>query len=324
MTSLTAIDAIQTLPSLLTSGPWLANHGPVIRNSRPALATAVYLWSATDLHSLAGLQILQEWSAQYRPYRLDVVAVHRPHFAFEEQPAVVQSALARHSITLPVINDAEQTIWRALNSQAWPRLLILDGAGTVRHDTYGLDQLSEAETTVRQLLYGLGRQALPEMSLRYHQHRHGRICWPTNPYTHLGDARGHRKRVTHPEAPGVALTGTWDSTADAVLGHAGPSHPTLALTFAAHTVGLVAAPVQGTSQLDLAIDGLRPTDHPWGEEVVANGLRGQLTLTEPRLYQVVSSERYLPGARLTLTVRSGDIAAYAFNFQGCPPQVLHN
>lgn len=62
---------------------------------------------------------------------LTVVGVHSPKFEFEKNADAVLSALHRHGIEHPILNDPEMATWRSYGVRAWPTLVLVDPCGSV-------------------------------------------------------------------------------------------------------------------------------------------------------------------------------------------------
>jgi len=62
---------------------------------------------------------------------LTVVGVHSPKFEHEKLPESVASAIERHDIEHPVLNDPEMATWASYGVRAWPTLVLIDPLGEV-------------------------------------------------------------------------------------------------------------------------------------------------------------------------------------------------
>jgi thiol-disulfide isomerase/thioredoxin len=62
---------------------------------------------------------------------LTVVGIHSPKFEFEKDPASVKSAVQRHGIDHPVLNDPDMATWRSYDVRAWPTLILIDPRGDI-------------------------------------------------------------------------------------------------------------------------------------------------------------------------------------------------
>ena len=79
------------------------------------------------LHVLDELRPLEErWAEE-----LVVVGVHSPKFAHEAEPGAVASAVERHGVHHPVLDDPGLETWQAYTARAWPTLVLVDPEGYV-------------------------------------------------------------------------------------------------------------------------------------------------------------------------------------------------
>lgn len=62
---------------------------------------------------------------------LTVVGVHSPKFEFEKDSEAIRSAVHRHGIDHPVLNDPEMSTWRAYGVRGWPTLVLVDPVGEI-------------------------------------------------------------------------------------------------------------------------------------------------------------------------------------------------
>jgi thiol-disulfide isomerase/thioredoxin len=62
---------------------------------------------------------------------LTVVGVHSPKFEFEKDANAIRSAVQRHGIDHPVLNDPEMATWRAYGVRGWPTLVLVDPVGEI-------------------------------------------------------------------------------------------------------------------------------------------------------------------------------------------------
>lgn len=78
-------------------------------------------------HVLAELRPIE---AQFHDV-LTVVGVHSPKFEHEKRPETVASAIERHDIHHPVLNDPNMSTWQAYGVRAWPTLVLIDPEGNI-------------------------------------------------------------------------------------------------------------------------------------------------------------------------------------------------
>ncbi len=132
-------------------------------------------WLQTDIDSLDDLRgkvvIVQFWTFACRnckntlPYLqalytehsddgFEIVGVHSPEFAFEEDPDAVAAAATDLGVTWPIALDTRQRNffgWQGSRGY-WPRTYVLDGDGRVRFDHIGEGAYDELAATVQYLL----------------------------------------------------------------------------------------------------------------------------------------------------------------------------
>lgn len=62
---------------------------------------------------------------------LTVVGVHSPKFEFEKDANAIRSAVQRHGVEHPVLNDPEMATWQAYGVRGWPTLVLVDPIGEI-------------------------------------------------------------------------------------------------------------------------------------------------------------------------------------------------
>lgn len=83
---------------------------------------------------------------------LNVIGVHTPKFSYESDSANVLKCVNRWMIRHPVINDAQWQLWRMLNIEAWPTVILLDAEGKFSGVYFGDGHKAELESRINQLL----------------------------------------------------------------------------------------------------------------------------------------------------------------------------
>ena len=110
--------------------------------------TALAFINAGSTWSLQKLYDLQLLCAKH-PQRLRALAVHVPRFDHERDPQRVQHRLQRHGIKLPVAVDADWVTWQHYGIQAWPSVLLVDGAGRVQAQLHGDGPVAELDARLQ-------------------------------------------------------------------------------------------------------------------------------------------------------------------------------
>ena len=94
-----------------------------------ALAGRVVVLDFWTLCCVNCMHVLPELAALEAKYRgqpaFAVVGVHSPKFSDEKTDESVRGAVLRYDITHPVVNDSGMALWRSLDVQSWPTLVVV-------------------------------------------------------------------------------------------------------------------------------------------------------------------------------------------------------
>ncbi|MCU0565926.1 MAG: redoxin domain-containing protein [Oculatellaceae cyanobacterium Prado106] len=100
------------------------------------------------LHILPDLKALEQKYAS----QLTVIGVHSAKFDHEQDLQGVQQAIARHSITHPVLIDQQFRIWQDYTVRAYPTLILIDPQGYIVATVSGEGHRSQLEGWIDQLI----------------------------------------------------------------------------------------------------------------------------------------------------------------------------
>jgi thiol-disulfide isomerase/thioredoxin len=98
---------------------WL-NSEPVPIAALRGQMILMHFWDFTCVHSRRTLPYLKEWFRKYEPFRLVVVGVHTPKFAFARKPEAVQKAVDELGITYPIVMDNDHLIASSYGNRVGP------------------------------------------------------------------------------------------------------------------------------------------------------------------------------------------------------------
>jgi hypothetical protein len=93
-----------------------------------------------------------EWERRYRSRGLSVVGVHTPETDAEQDTARLARFVQSHGIDWPVVIDADEAVWQRYRVDAWPTIILIDRAGTIRATFVGDDQSAAIEKALGRLL----------------------------------------------------------------------------------------------------------------------------------------------------------------------------
>ncbi|MHB8736146.1 MAG: cytochrome c biogenesis protein DipZ [Terriglobales bacterium] len=161
-----------TTPSLPNLGPapeftdnqqWFNTPGnrPLTLAGLRGHVVLVDFWTYTCINCIRTLPYLKGLYAAYHPYGLEIVGVHTPEFAFEQQAGNVAQAIQSDGLRYPVAQDNNYGTWNAYQNQYWPADYLVDAHGQVRHTHFGEGDYKQSEAAVRELLHEAGAKTLP-------------------------------------------------------------------------------------------------------------------------------------------------------------------
>ncbi len=315
------------LPSLVGATTWL-NSQPLTVDGLRGKAVLINFWTYTCINWLRQLPYVRAWAEKYKDQGLTVIGVHTPEFEFEKNIDNVRQASTEMKIDYPIAVDNDYAVWRAFGNRYWPALYFIDTQGRIRHHQFGEGKYEQSERVIQQLLSesGTGRvgQKMVEVDARGFE---AAADWSSlkSPENYLGYERTENFAssssavLNKPRlytAPAQLQRNQWALSGDWTIGRQGivlnKSGGRIAYRFHARDLHLVMGPTApGTSvRFRVLIDG-QPA-------VAARGLdidgRGEGTVTEQRLYQLVRQPQPIRDRQLEIEFLDAGVEAFAFTF----------
>lgn len=99
-------------------------------------------------HVLAELRPIEEKYADC----LTVIGVHSPKFEHEKSFRAVRSAVDRHGVEHPVLNDSTMSTWATYGIRAWPTLVLIDPSGSIVAEFSGEGHAHAIDSMVGELV----------------------------------------------------------------------------------------------------------------------------------------------------------------------------
>lgn len=155
MSVVSPAQARQGAPELQGNGHWF-NSEPLTLAKLRGKVVLVDFWTYGCVNCVNTLPHVTALYEKYKDKGLVVIGVHTPEFAFERSSANVQTALKRHGITYPVVQDNESLIWNAYSNQYWPAQYLIDRNGQIVYTHAGEGSYQEMDRLVGQLLDAQG------------------------------------------------------------------------------------------------------------------------------------------------------------------------
>jgi hypothetical protein len=308
-------------------------------NSEPvpvaALRGRVLLLGFWDLSSDASLHALEYWEQWQRKYvsaDLVSVAVHTPRFSFGREPGVVESAIRRTGITLPVVTDNSGLILSRYQLRTPPSLVLVDRDGYVRLIVEGEGAFMPIERAIQSLLIEAhALQELPDFEEpRRSGDRPGAMLIKGTPELFGGYLRGSVGNIegTIPESslefkdPGihlqdrVYLEGEWLVGREAYeFGPTETGKGNLIVSYSGLGAAAVLRSMQpGGTQVEVLQDDEYLPEPERGEDLKRDpDGRTYLQVGEPKLYGLVRNREH--GSHvLRLTFKGGRVEVFALSF----------
>jgi thiol-disulfide isomerase/thioredoxin/DNA-binding beta-propeller fold protein YncE len=114
-------------PSLSGGVAWI-NSGPITLAELRGKIVLLDFWTFCCINCQHVLPDLAKLEEKYRN-ELVVIGVHTAKFEAERDTQNIRRKVAEYRIKHPVVNDANQVIWRRFGVNSWPTLVVIDANG---------------------------------------------------------------------------------------------------------------------------------------------------------------------------------------------------
>ena len=315
------------LPSLHGANEWL-NSPPLTAAGLREKVVLIDFWTYTCINWLRTLPYVRAWAEKYKDQGLVVIGVHTPEFNIEKNVENVRRAVKDLRVDYPVAIDNDYAVWRAFNNHYWPALYFVDAQGQLRHHHFGEGGYERSEMIIQQLLAdagmgGTGHELVTVDARGVEAAADWSSLW--SPETYVGYER--TENFSSPggvvwdephvyAAPARLGLNEWSLSGDWTVGKQSTvlnkANGRIAYRFHARDIHLVMGPAaQGTSvRFRVLIDGQPPG--------AAHGIdvddRGNGTVTEQRLYQLIRQPKPIADRQLEIEFLGSGVEAYAFTF----------
>ncbi len=138
-------------PSLDGGKGWLNIDQPLNWKDLRGKVVLLDFWTFCCINCIHILPDLAYLEQKY-PNELVVIGVHSAKFENEQDTEKIRAAIQRYEIKHPVINDAEQTIWRKYRINQWPTQVIIDPEGKYIGFIAGEGQRAQVDEVIGRLV----------------------------------------------------------------------------------------------------------------------------------------------------------------------------
>jgi hypothetical protein len=313
-------------------GDFWFNSEPVPVAALRGRVLLIGFWDLSSEASLHSLEYWEQWQRKYESAGLVSVAVHAPRFSFGRDPGVVESAIRRMSVTLPVVTDNNGLILSRYQLRTPPSLVLVDRDGYVRLVVEGEGAFMQIERAVQSLLLEANSlQELPDFAEPHRPgDRPGAMLIKGTPELFGGYVRGSvgNAEGAIPESllefkdPGihlqdrVYLEGEWLVGREAY--EFGPTEAGKGSLIVSYS-GLEASAVlrssrPGGTQVEVMQDDEHLAERECGEDLKRDpDGRTYLHVDEPRLYGLVKNREHGPHV-LRLAFKDGKVEVFSLSF----------
>lgn len=314
-------------PSLGGATGWL-NSQPLTAADLRGNVVLISFWTYTCINWLRSLPYVRAWAEKYKDQGLVVIGVHTPEFEFEHNLANVRRAAEELRVEYPIAIDNDYAIWRAFNNSYWPALYFIDVQGQIRHHHFGEGEYEMSEMVLQELLAEAGIDGLSQELVSVEASGvEAAADWGSlrSPENYLGYDR--TENFSSPDgavlgerhiydAPMKLRLNQWALSGDWTMGNQATvlneAKGQILYSFHARDLHLVMGPTApGTSvRFRVHIDGQLPG--------AAHGVdvddRGNGTVTEQRLYQLIRQPKPISNRQFEIAFLDPGVQVYAFTF----------
>jgi thiol-disulfide isomerase/thioredoxin/DNA-binding beta-propeller fold protein YncE len=115
-------------PDLSGGTDWLNTDRALDLKELRGRVVLLDFWTLCCINCIHVLPDLAKLEAKY-PGVLVVIGVHSPKFDNEKNTESIRKAILRYEVKHPVVNDAEQKIWKRYRVNSWPTCVLIDPDG---------------------------------------------------------------------------------------------------------------------------------------------------------------------------------------------------
>lgn len=280
------------------------------------------IWTYSCINCQRTIPYLKAWDEKYRDQGLQIIGIHTPEFAFEQDISNVEWAVQQFGIKYPTVLDNDYATWRALGNNYWPRKYLVDIDGYIVYDHIGEGSYEETEAAIQRALMEramlVGDQQ-PDETIVAAGIQQANLSGVRSPEIYFGSHRNDRlgnglpgdsgsRDFSAPESPSrnvLYLDGRWNIMPE----YAETERPGgILFKYSAKDVYMVASSKEPV-RMRVLRDG-EPVGAFGGEDVDADGY---VTVQENRLYKLVHDEN--AGEHiLQLEIEGPGFQAYTFTF----------
>ncbi len=211
-------------PELDGGVAWLNTASPLKLKDLRGKIVVLDFWTLCCINCIHTLPELAKLEQKYAN-EVVVIGVHSPKFDNEKDTDSIRKAILRYQITHPIVNDANQRIWRNYGVSSWPTLLLIDPEGNAVWADSGEGICGDLDKQIANLIkIHKAKKTLNEKPLRFELAREGGdspLFFPGKVLADhdsgrlfIADSTHHRIVITDLDGKKIAVAGSGTSGKD--------------------------------------------------------------------------------------------------------------
>ncbi|MFL5242387.1 MAG: thioredoxin-like domain-containing protein [Gemmataceae bacterium] len=206
-------------PELEGGVGWLNTAGPIHLKDLRGKIVILDFWTLCCINCIHTLPDLAKLEKKYAN-QIVVIGVHTAKFENEKDSASIRKAILRYEISHPVVNDANQKIWRRYGIRSWPTLVMIDPEGNLvggesGEGLYGIfDKVIDLQIKKHREKKTLNEKPLKFQLARYQENGSSPLFFPgkvladeKSERLFIADSTHHRVVVTDLHGKKIAVAG---------------------------------------------------------------------------------------------------------------------
>jgi thiol-disulfide isomerase/thioredoxin len=207
-------------PELEGGVGWLNTAGPIRLKDLRGKIVILDFWTLCCINCIHTLPDLAKLEKKYAN-QVIVIGVHTAKFENEKDSASIRKAILRYEISHPVVNDANQRIWRRYGIRSWPTLVMIDPEGNLvggesGEGLYGIfDKVIDIQIKKHREKKTLNEKPLKFQLARFQENGSSPLFFPgkvladeKSERLFIADSTHHRVVVTDLQGKMIAIAGT--------------------------------------------------------------------------------------------------------------------
>lgn len=116
---------------------WINTETPLSLQTERGKVVLVEFWTFGCINCQRVIPWVKDWHAEFAGPDFEVLSIHYPEFAYEEDYDNVVDATERFEIAYPVAIDNDGRTWSAYHQRYWPTTYLVDRNGRIRYRHIG-------------------------------------------------------------------------------------------------------------------------------------------------------------------------------------------